>query len=98
MIKHISKDHLISQTEGNIVSDMDGEKVMLSIENGKYYNLGEVDGDIWERIKDPISFHNLIANMMKQFDVNQEDCEEQVSSFLQQLLQDGLIQVESLQG
>ena len=30
------------QKEGNVVSDMDGEKVMLSIHNGKYYNLGEV--------------------------------------------------------
>ena len=27
---------------------MDGEKVMLSINNGKYYNLGEIGGDIWE--------------------------------------------------
>ena len=34
--------------KGNIVSDMGGEKVMLSIENGKYYNLGEMGGEIWE--------------------------------------------------
>jgi len=32
--------------EGNIVSNMDGEKVMLSIKNGKYYNLGEIGGFI----------------------------------------------------
>ena len=24
---------------------MDGEKVMLSIQNGKYYNLGEIGGE-----------------------------------------------------
>lgn len=37
----IDVNHVIVQVEGNIVSDMDGEKVMLSIKNGKYYNLGE---------------------------------------------------------
>lgn len=40
----INLDHYIVQSEGNIVSDMDGEKVMLSIKNGKYYNLGKIGG------------------------------------------------------
>ena len=40
MIKNqnISLENMIVQSKGNIVSDMDGEKVMLSINNGKYYN------------------------------------------------------------
>ena len=41
----------ISQIKGNIVSDMSGEKIMLSIEKGKYYNLGEIGGEIWELIQ-----------------------------------------------
>ena len=42
--KKISCNHLVVQSPGNIVSDMDGEKVMLSVHNGKYYNLGEIGG------------------------------------------------------
>ena len=34
---------------------MDGEKVMLSIEKGKYYNLGLLGGVIWELIESPIT-------------------------------------------
>ena len=30
---------MIVQSKGNIVSDMGGEKVMLSVNNGKYYQL-----------------------------------------------------------
>ncbi len=45
--KELTQNHLISQMEGNIVSDMDGETVMLCIQSGKYYNLGELGGEIW---------------------------------------------------
>ena len=52
----------IVQTHGNIVSDMDGEKVMLSIEKGKYYNLGLLGGVIWELIESPITGDELVKH------------------------------------
>ncbi|WP_404452365.1 lasso peptide biosynthesis PqqD family chaperone [Virgibacillus necropolis] len=93
MIKNhtISKNHLVSQAEGNIVSDMDGEKVMLSIHNGKYYNLGEMGGEIWERMKEPIIVQELITTLISQYDVEQNECEEQVTTFLGLLLEEGLM-------
>lgn len=93
MIKNhaISKKHLVSQAEGNIVSDMDGEKVMLSIRNGKYYNLGEMGGEIWERMKEPIIVQELITTLITQYDVEQNECEEQVISFLGLLFGEGLM-------
>ncbi|MGN7229581.1 lasso peptide biosynthesis PqqD family chaperone [Priestia megaterium] len=96
MIKNqdISMDQLVNQGTGHIVSDMDGEKVMLSIHNGKYYNLGEIGGQIWEQIKEPISVRELIATLMAQYNVAQSDCEEQVIAFLSQLIKEDLIQLE----
>ncbi|MBE5099040.1 lasso peptide biosynthesis PqqD family chaperone [Priestia aryabhattai] len=96
MIKNqfISMDQLVNQGTGHIVSDMDGEKVMLSIHNGKYYNLGEIGGQIWEQIKEPISVRELIATLVAQYNVAQSDCEEQVIAFLSQLIKENLIQLE----
>ncbi|AWD67027.1 MULTISPECIES: lasso peptide biosynthesis PqqD family chaperone [Priestia] len=95
MIKNqdISMNQLVSQETGHIVSDMDGEKVMLSISNGKYYNLGEIGGEIWEKIKEPISVSELISTLVTQYNVEQSDCEEQVIAFLSGLIKEGLIQV-----
>lgn len=87
-----AREDVISQKEGNIVSDMDGEKVMLSIENGKYYNLGEVGGEIWELIKEPIAVPDLISLLMNQFDVSYTDCEKQVLTFLNHLAENRLIE------
>ena len=56
----------IVQQPGNLVSDMAGEKVMLNIQNGKYYNLGEVGGIIWEMIAQPQAISDLVLNIMKE--------------------------------
>ncbi|RKQ33477.1 lasso peptide biosynthesis PqqD family chaperone [Oceanobacillus halophilus] len=94
MNQTISKEQVVSQVEGNIVSDMDGEKVMLSIQNGKYYNLGEIGGEIWEYLKSPITIKALITRLLSQYDVGEKECEEQVMSFLNHLLKEGLIQID----
>ena len=64
---------------------------MLSIQNGKYYNLGEVGGQIWEMISEPISVNQLVANLLCEYNVKQQDCEIQVISFLNLLLKEELI-------
>ena len=72
---------------------MDGEKVILSIENGKYYNLGEVGGEIWNQLSLPLNLESLITNLMKEFNVPRDMCEADVQSFLEKLLAEGLVQV-----
>ena len=96
MNKTISIYDRVSQIEGNIVSDMDGEKVMLSIENGKYYNLGEIGGEIWELLKEPISIYDLIHSLLNQYDVEEEKCSNQVISFIDTLAEQNLVKVESI--
>ncbi|GAE35942.1 hypothetical protein JCM9157_3084 [Halalkalibacter akibai JCM 9157] len=90
--QQLTKDTVIVQVEGNIVSDMDGEKVMLSIQNGKYYNLGEIGGEIWQLITVPISISNVIGQLQAQYEVETAECQEQVTAFVQQLLEEGLIE------
>lgn len=84
----------ISQVQGNIASDMGGEKVMLSIKNGKYYNLGEVGGDIWDLMKEPIKIEKIVHSLLSMYDVDQSTCEEQVLIFLSKLNSEGLILIK----
>ena len=84
----------VEQVKGNVVSDMDGEKVMLSIKNGKYYNLGRLGGVIWELIEKPIPVTQLVTTLMSEYEVEKLQCEEQVISFLESLLEEGLVVVE----
>ncbi|KIV54141.1 metallophosphoesterase [Aneurinibacillus migulanus] len=90
----MTKNQFFRQVPGNIASDMDGEKVMLNIQQGKYYNLGELGGEIWELMKTPISMEKLVTTLLSQYDVEPNECEEQVTTFLNQLLEEDLILIE----
>jgi hypothetical protein len=95
MIKNhsISLNQSIKQVPGNIVSDMDGEKVMLSVTNGKYYNLGDMGGNIWDILSESNTFKQLIEKLTDEYNVESSECEEQVAHFLELLLSENLITV-----
>lgn len=92
--KYLSISNIVCQGEGNIVSDMGGEKVMLSIKNGNYYNLGVMGGEIWDLIEKPISIDHVVNSLLEQYDVEHSECEEQVLAFLRSLNDEGLIKIE----
>ncbi len=91
--KEISLDRTVVQTEGLLVSNMDGEKVMMSVKNGKYYNLGNVGGRIWELLASPIRIEALMEALLDEYDIDEVTCQEQVVSFLQMLKKEELIKV-----
>ncbi|CAM4140603.1 lasso peptide biosynthesis PqqD family chaperone [Paenibacillus alkaliterrae] len=89
----ITANELVVQSDGYLVSDMNGEKVMLSIENGKYYNLGQIGGRVWELMASPVSIQDMVKQLVTEYEIEPESCEQQVRHFLQKLATEGLIQV-----
>lgn len=91
--RNVPLNSVVVQSKGNIVSDMDGEKVMLSIQKGKYYNLGEMGGRIWDLMESPISVTQLVSLLITEYEVEQAECEDQVVYFCERLLEEDLIQI-----
>lgn len=83
----------IVQSQGNVVSDMDGEKVMLSINSGKYYNLGKLGGEIWELIKEPTEINTLVNTLVSVYEVELGQCQKDVLAFIENLYKEGLIHI-----
>lgn len=93
--KLINQSTLVNQAKGAIVSDMAGEKVMLSVKNGKYYNLGNIGGAIWDYIESPLSVIELVQKLKEVFEVDTEECNKEVTIFLEQLYSEGLIEIKN---
>lgn len=91
----ISFDQIVVQAPGCIVSDMDGEKVMMSVESGKYYSLGQTGGRVWEMVAAPTAVKEIVEALLFEYDVEPEVCKEQVLAFLQQLAKERLILIET---
>ncbi|AIQ15974.1 metallophosphoesterase [Paenibacillus sp. FSL H7-0357] len=87
----LSLETVLVQREGNIASDMDGEKVMLNVKNGKYYNLGEVGGEIWSALASPVTVRRIVETIQEIFEVSAELAEQDVVAFVQSLLDEDLV-------
>lgn len=81
----ISLNTTIQRNPELVSSDVDGEKVMMSIESGEYFGLDPVGSRIWELIENPIQVEKLIELLLEEFEVNQEQCEIDTIEFLDQL-------------
>jgi hypothetical protein len=87
----VSINSVIRKNEGNIVSDMNGEMVMLSVTNGKYYNLGEIGGQIWELINSTRTIRDIVNELVVHYEVEQSMCESHVLHFIEGLHNEKLI-------
>jgi len=63
--KGITTGTVISQVEEIVVSDIDGETVVMSVENGKYCGLDDIGSRIWELIERPVKVSTLIDTLLE---------------------------------
>lgn len=78
-----------------LTSDLEDEVVMLNIESSHYYGLASVGKFIWQEIESPTTVADLVDKMVATFEVDRETCIKETYTFLEDLHQEGIIQVES---
>ena len=74
-----------------MTADMKGDTVMMDVETGKYYNLGDVGGRIWDLMENPITLSDMADRLTEEYDVTRERCLSEILPFLQSLLERNLI-------
>ncbi len=89
--KEIGPDTTIQRRNNLLFNEIDGEVVMLSIENGEYYGMDKVGSYIWKLIEDPCSFTDLLDRITQEFDVDTEQAETDSIRFLEKLQDKKLI-------
>ncbi len=74
-----------------VCAEMDGDLVMMSIENGEYYGIGGVGTRIWELLDQPTTIQQLVETIKTEFDIQEDRCRDDVLSFSEKLFELGLI-------
>ena len=82
---------VIKRSSDLVSSNMDGETVMMSVENGEYYGLDPIGSRIWELLENPIEVNVLIETLLEEFEVSKEQCTEDTLEFLNQLHEKNLL-------
>jgi hypothetical protein len=76
---------VIQRKSGLLYNDIDGEIVMLSIENSEYYGFDKVGSRIWELIKEPVTLRFLTGRLMEEYEVGEEQCRTETLGFINKL-------------
>lgn len=87
----ITRDAIVARNKELVFREVDGETVMLSVETGKYYGLDPVGGRIWELIEHPMAISALCDRLLEEFEVEREQCGQDVLAFLEQLAEEQII-------
>ncbi|MBW4576543.1 MAG: PqqD family protein [Aphanothece sp. CMT-3BRIN-NPC111] len=70
---------------------IDGEVVIINLEEGTYYSLVKVGADIWNAVERRISFGDLIEEIQMRYSGDKEEIEESVKALIKELQQEELI-------
>jgi hypothetical protein len=80
--RQIDATTLISRSPSVLTAEVDGEIVMMSIEQGRYFGLDDIGSDIWKRIESPCSFGTLIDGLAADYEADRATIVADVQSLL----------------
>jgi hypothetical protein len=94
----ISADTIVMQDSEPVAATVDDEIVMLSVRAGAYFGLEGVGSEIWNMLAEPHRVGDLCQTLSERYEVDPRTLDREVSSFLQALLDRGLLRVVDRDG
>ena len=75
------------------VSKTDENAILLNLNSGSYYELNDVAHLIVQNLNDFIGFNEIKKIIIENFDIDEKDCEKDILSFLQDLIERDFLEV-----
>ena len=86
---------IVVAAKEQVSSDLAGEAVILDFKSGVYYGLNEVGASIWNLIQEPKTVNEIRDAILEEYEVEPEQCDRDLKAILQQLADEGLIEVRN---
>ena len=77
-----------------LASDLGDETVMMDLETGNYIGLNDVGTSIWKYLGATTSIKDLIAHLMAEYNVSEEECTQDVLEYLTNMAKRGIISIK----
>jgi hypothetical protein len=90
----LTLNSIVQRNPEVIAAEADEDLIMVSIVSGSYYGISDVAREIWDAIEHPKRVSDLIDDLNVSYHIDPSSCEDQTLSFLEALLDEGLLQVK----
>ena len=88
----MSFDSRVRIPDDVLVSELDGESVLLSLRSESYFGLDEMGTRVWELLKSE-SIQRVYETLLADYDVDPEMLRVDLSELLDNLVQQGLVEI-----
>jgi hypothetical protein len=90
----ITIDSIVVVADEVVSCDLDGEAAILDLKDGIYYGLDPVGAKIWNLIQKPIILKEIIKIILDEYDVNKDQCTNDIFELIEELLDNRLVKVD----
>ena len=88
-------DVLIRNDQELLTTEVDGELIGMSVEQGTCYGLNGVGTRIWALLSEPRSVDELCRQLTEEYEVDDAQCRAEVIELLEELRSEGLVTVQA---
>jgi Coenzyme PQQ synthesis protein D (PqqD) len=90
----IAKYDTVSVSSHQVSTTLGNECVILELQAGTYFSVNDVGTAVWNYLQQPRLVSDVIAHIVTKYEVSADQAEAEILSFLQNLVDKGLVIVE----
>ncbi len=94
MTTKITLDSVVVASGDQVSCDLGGEAAILHLKAGIYYGLDPLGTRIWNLIREPQPVKRIQDTLLSEYEVDPEQCEDDLIAFLKKLLEADLAQIK----
>ena len=80
-----------AKTENFVETEVDGERVIMQIDNGYFFTMNPTAEAVWSQISGDANLEQIIASVAEEFDVTVEACRPDIEEFMEELQNNKLV-------
>lgn len=73
-----------------LIQEVDGEAVLLDVDQGMYYALNEVGTRAWKYLKDTGDPEDAVKGILREYEVDEATLRTDLQAFVKELVDNGL--------
>jgi hypothetical protein len=93
MNANLTPQTLIRQKPDLLTNALDQDLVLMRLDANRYFGMDPLSRRVWELFAEPRSIHSACQQLCAEFDVTPEQCEQDVTAFMGQLIDAQLVEI-----
>jgi len=89
----LDPEQLVKRSSDIIASEVDGEVVMMSVDQGMYFGIDSIGAAIWKKLEEPKTIHSICEELIQEYDTDYATIQQDVNLFMKDLLEHNIVEV-----